>query len=137
MTSDGLYLAGILVLVCVCVWLRLDNAELRAENADLKRAYAEAKADAVEKSAKVNAETLVVRDKKYSEANKAGTEAAVNIATAKRTPESKHEVNPDAPLPLALSDALIVQQDRICRDSAPGVSAGANVQPETAAAGSR
>ena len=137
MTRDGVLLLALFASLFVILCLRSENSELRAELEGLKRTYAEAQAKAVEKSAKVNNEALAVREEKYGEVNEAGTEAAVSIATVKHTPEATNEVNPDGNLPLALSDALIVQQDRVCGGSVSNSATGTDLQPKAAAEAAR
>ena len=130
-SRDAYYIAAIGACLIGCLYLRAENATLLAGKESLKRAHAEAITKAVTESARINNDALVTRDTQYSEISEAAITAAVSIATAQRNQEATNEVNPDGDLPLALSDTLIVQQNRIRTSAGPDSPSGANIQPKT------
>lgn len=120
--------AAVLVLGWLYNGADTELTETKAELSELKAAYTQAHLKALTDTITVTTAVLAKRDEQYADVKDAGEQTAVAVATAKNTPDS---VDIDGFLPLSLSDALIVQQQRVCRGSASCAPAGGYIPPDS------
>lgn len=127
-TRIGCLAVALLLAVCAFWYHRHVVDGYKAELSDLKNTYAQAQAKIIENMAKTALDVLSEREEKYADIYDHGKAAAVSIAKA----ESKNgDVDLGGLIPGAVSDALLMQHERICASGACGIASGSPVQAET------
>lgn len=127
-----LTIALALALAIAAIWYhRHVVAGYRAEIDGMRTAAIQAQIKAATAALTITTDVLTEREEQHAEIHDARQVAAVAVATATSQPG---EVDADALVPAALSDALLVQHERVCAGAVRGVSAG-GIVPSQAAAG--
>lgn len=132
--SRLLALALALALAIAAVWYhRHVVAGYQAEIAGMRTAAMQAQIKAATAALTITTDVLATREEQYAEIHDARQVAAVAVASATSQPG---EVDADALVPVALSDPLLMQHERVCAGAVRGVSAGGIVPPQAAAGAS-